>query len=155
MVFNAPIVELDLYEAVRSRLLSELGPDPLRPEWSPLEAARRLLSREGKVGAVLLDQGVMAGVGNILRNEVLFRVGIHPERLVEDLSLREALDLAYEVERISWEFYERKVQGARVGELFKVYNRAGRPCPNCGHPIKMYIQQPIGRRTFICERCQR
>jgi len=154
-VFNAPVVELSYYDELRSRLLRTLGPDPLRPEWAPLEAARRLLSREGKVGVVLLDQGVMAGVGNIIRNEVLFRAGIHPERLVSALSLKEALDLAHEVEALSWEFYKRKLRGIRVGELFKVYNKAGRPCPNCGVKIKMYVQQPIGRKTFVCEACQR
>ncbi len=153
--FNAPIVELARYDEVRSELLSSLGLDPLRPEWNVVEAAKRLLERPGKVGVVLLDQGVMAGVGNIIRNEVLFRAGIHPERPTSQLSFEEALRIAKEVEELSWEFYERKAKGLRVGELFKVYNRGGRLCPRCGGVVKMYLQAPINRRTFVCEGCQR
>lgn len=154
-VFNTPIVELDYFNDLKERLLKELGPDPLRPEWDLFEAAKRILNHGGKVGVAILDQKVIAGVGNIIRNEVLFRVGMHPERPTCSLSFSEAFGLAREVEVFSREFYERKVRGLRVGELFKVYNRAGKPCPACGSPVRMYIQQPIGRRTFICERCQR
>ncbi len=155
VAYNAPIVELDLYERLMTRLKAGLGPDPLRPDWDFEKALRRLRGFKGKVGVALLDQQVIAGLGNILRNEILFRAEVHPERQVRSLSLDEVCRLIEEAKRLSEEFLARKLRGERIAPLLKVYNRQRQPCPRCGYPIKLYFQEPIKRKTFVCERCQR
>ncbi|MHC1586554.1 MAG: DNA-formamidopyrimidine glycosylase family protein, partial [Candidatus Hecatellaceae archaeon] len=154
VVYNAPIVEVDLAERLVRRLKAELGPDPLREDWNPKEALRRILGRKGeKVGVALLDQSIIAGVGNILRNEVLFRAGIHPERLVQNLKVEEVERLVYIVENLSRHFLSLKLKGERLKPILYVYNRYRQPCKKCGTPIKFYLQQPIKRKTFVCEAC--
>jgi len=154
VAYNAPIVELDSYERLMSRLRVELGPDPLRSEWNPEEAARRLKASGTKVGIALLDQRVIAGIGNILRNEILFRAGIHPERHVDDLNMEEVNRIVEEAKRLTDMFLKRKIKGERIGPILMIYNRFRQACINCGGPVKFYLQEPIKRKTFVCERCQ-
>ena len=156
VVYNAPIVEVDLEKRLRGRLERELGPDPLREDWNRGEALERLRERRGeRVGVVLLDQSVMAGIGNILRNEILFRAGVHPERLVENLADMEAERIVQVSESLCREFLALKLKGERLGPILYVYNRYGKPCKVCGNPIKFYLQQPIKRKTFVCDHCQK
>lgn len=141
-----------------------LGPEPLEDEFTPADFAVRLARRSAPIKAVLLDQTVVAGVGNIYADEALFRARIHPLRPAKSLrpdeitALHEAIRvvLAAAIERegasISW---YRKPDGSR-GEAqrgFAVYGREGEPCPNCGAPIeKIRVAQ---RGTHFCPECQR
>ncbi|MEM4699648.1 MAG: hypothetical protein QXT74_01700 [Candidatus Nezhaarchaeales archaeon] len=156
VAYDAPIVEVDEAPRLMERLARELGPDPLSEGWSRERAIENILRRRGeKVGAVLLEQSVIAGIGNILRNEALFRAGVSPERPVDDLSLEEAGRIVEAAELLSREFLRLKLQGRGIGELLFVYNRSGRPCKVCSRPIKFYMQRPINRKTFVCEGCQK
>lgn len=156
VVYNAPIVEVDEASRLLERLRRELGPDPLGEEWDRGRAVGNILRRRGeKVGVALLDQSVIAGVGNILRNEILFRAGVSPERAIADLSAEEVERIVEAAEQLSREFLKMKLQGRRIGELLFVYNRWGRPCRLCSRPIKFYMQKPINRKTFVCEHCQK
>lgn len=156
VVYNAPVVEIDYRWRILDRLKRSLGVDPLRSDWS-IQKAIMLMRRHKnrKIGDVLLDQGVIAGIGNILRNEILFRARIHPERLVKDLSDAELETIAKIAWELSWEFFRRKIEGKRIGPLLMVYNKSKKPCPRCGKPIRFYRQDPNGRRTFVCDYCQR
>jgi formamidopyrimidine-DNA glycosylase len=138
-----------------------LGPEPFdlpADYWrQQLAATRRCLK------AVLLDQGVVAGVGNIYADEALFRAGLHPGRLARDLDPAEADRLRRAVAEVLGEAIERRGStirdyvggsGLRGGfqEEFRVYGRTGAPCPRCRSPIACV--RLAGRSSHFCPRCQ-
>lgn len=135
-------------EALRARL----GPDPLRAGADPSVAYAALGRRRGPIGAALLDQRVLAGVGNAYRAEALFVCGIDPHRPAASLDRGEFDDL--------WEtlagMLRRGVADGRIdttgdGGRF-VYRRAGEACRRCGATITG--QQMAGRTLFACPGCQ-
>ncbi|MEM3660982.1 MAG: hypothetical protein QXU11_11425 [Thermoproteota archaeon] len=156
VVYNAPIVEVGRQSHILERLKLELGPDPLSDEWSEeraYENIRRLQSE--KIGVVLLNQSVIAGIGNILRNEILFRANVNPERKVSDLSHEEIIRIIRFSRELSKKFLELKLRGNGIREMLYVYNRFNGFCTVCGKPIKFYRQKPINRKTFVCGNCQK
>lgn len=142
------------------------GPDALRVTRADL--ADRL-SRTGRaVKPTLMDQKVVAGIGNIYADEVLFQARIHPERPASGLKKREldrlhaaissVLHAAIAAEGSSFDAQYRTVLGSEGGFLAcnAMYGRAGEPCPGCSRPIqKTRIAGLIGRPTYYCGRCQR
>ena len=158
------------------RALARLGPEPLEPAFT-VEGFACALGRSGQpIKVKLLDQSLVAGVGNIYASEALFRAGIAPAlrarklrpvqvkrlwRAIRDV-LREAiacgstvpLNYAGQGARDGL-FYFGKAPGAPdfYEERLQVYDRAGRPCPQCGTLIKRRAQ--AGRSTYYCPRCQR
>jgi len=151
--YDAPIVELGTYTLIKEKL-SWLGPDPLREDWDEREAIRRIKSMgKEKIGVVLLNQGVIAGLGNILRNEILFRAGVHPERRVEELSERDIARIVRLSRELSELFLERKLAGKRLKPVLLAYNNFSR-CLKCGNKMVFYLQAPIKRKTFFCPNCQ-
>ena len=156
VVYNAPIVEIDKSDRILDRLRRDLGPDPLSSEWSREEAVWNIMKfPEKKIGVVILDQSVIAGIGNILRNEILFRARVNPEKRVMDLSREEVERIVAISEELSREFLKFKLERKRIKPLLLVYNRYRGACKVCGTPIKFYMQKPINRKTFICENCQK
>jgi endonuclease-8 len=154
VVYNALIVEIDEADKILDRLKKELGPDPLSKEWKKEKAIENILKfRNEKTGVVLLNQSVIAGIGNILRNEILFRARINPERVVGSLSEMEIEKIANECEKLMQEFLKFKIEKKSIKPLLFVYNNYGR-CGICGGKIKFYMQQPINRKTFVCLNCQ-
>lgn len=154
--FNTLLIELDYAERIVSALETSLGPDPYKPSWSREAASLRLWGKsDEKVGVAILDQSVIAGIGNILRNEILFRVGINPERKVESLSNGEVELLLEATEDLFKTFLDRLTNGGTVKDLLQVYGRYRGKCPRCGTPIKYYRQEPVRRKTFICPNCQK
>ncbi|KAB7745672.1 formamidopyrimidine-DNA glycosylase [Nostocoides sp. F2B08] len=153
------------------RLLDRLGPDPLRPDHDA-EAAIRALSRSRRaIGALLLDQSVVAGVGNVYRAELLHRARISPwtqgsalDRDRLESLWRDTIRLMEIGAAAGWIISdERQIADAvpyletgrrvpRWAKLYAVYQRAGRPCGRCGSPIESAMQ---GRqRVFWCPGCQ-
>lgn len=156
IVYNAPIVEIDRRENIMARLKAELGPDPLSEDWDMRRAIENLKRlQDKKIGVLLLDQSAIAGIGNILRNEILFRARIHPERLVKDLSDDEIERIVDVSEELMRKFLELKLEKRNIKDLLFVYNKYRGLCRNCGNPIRYYRQEPINRKTFVCENCQR
>lgn len=156
VVYNAPIVEVDEGSAIVGRLKNSLGPDPLGGDWDAEKAMENVLKfTNERIGVVLLNQSVIAGIGNILRNEILFRAGIHPERVIADLSPEELKKIINLAERLSKEFLELKLKGDDLRKMLLVYGRSGKLCRNCANPIRLYVQKPINRKTFVCENCQK
>jgi len=156
VVYNAPIVEIDKRDRILEKLRMDLGPDPLSDEWSREEAIRNIMKfPKEKIGVVILDQSVIAGIGNILRNEILFRAKVNPEKKVMDLSRREVERIVSISEELSREFLKFKMEHKRIKPLLLVYNKYRGKCRICGAPIKFYMQKPINRKTFICENCQK
>lgn len=146
---------LRLTSAARARndpVLARLGPDPLAPDFDPGAAAARLLRWEPaeQVGAALLDQRLLAGVGNVIRIEALHLAAVSPWRPVGELSEREASELVDHGRRIM----ETTVrEGRRPKRIYGALAR--RPCPRCGGTIRRHRQGDDSRVTYWCEDCQR
>ena len=156
VVYNAPIVEINEKESLLKALREGLGPDPLSNEWDRSKAVKNIMGfPDDKIGVILLNQSVIAGIGNILRNEILFRAKVHPERRVKDLSYEELERIVEVSESLSKEFLKLKLEGKRIKSILFVYNRYRKPCKVCGKPIRYYMQEPIKRKTFVCDRCQK
>jgi formamidopyrimidine-DNA glycosylase len=145
-------------------LLAGLGPEPLGDDFDAAYLWRRARGRAAPVKALLMDQKIVVGVGNIYAAEALFAAGIHPNRAAGSVSLARYARLVLEVKRILDRAITRGgttlrdfispdgTPGYFEQELF-VYGRAGEPCKVCGTPIRAIT---LGQRsTFYCSRCQR
>lgn len=141
-----------------------LGPEPLEDGFTVEDFSTRLARRAAPIKAVLLDQTVVAGVGNIYADEALFRARIHPLRPANRLrpeemaalhdSIRVVLAAGIEEEGASVNWY-RKPDGTtgNAQSGFAVYDRQGQPCPNCGTTVvKIRVAQ---RGTHYCPNCQK
>ncbi|MBQ1445087.1 MAG: Fpg/Nei family DNA glycosylase [Renibacterium sp.] len=141
-----PAAELDL---------DFLGPDLLGPDWDAAEAQRRLeADPQRPIGAALLDQRNLAGIGNIYRNELCFLVGAHPERPTASVDLPRILGLAKRLLEANKARSLRSTTGsaARADAASWVYRREHLPCRRCGTRIRQ--EQLDGRTIFSCPHCQ-
>lgn len=152
----------------RHPFLSKLGPDVLDPALTAAAVEARLDDprfRGRALGALLLDQAFLAGMGNYLRSEVLFAARLLPERRPRDLDRAERSALAHELLAIPRRSYATRgiapASGMRADYLtdtpegfrFEVFDREGLPCPACGTAI---VRREVGmRRLYLCPRCQR
>ena len=138
-----------------------LGPEPLDVTAGELKG--RLAGRTAPIKLLLLDQGIIAGLGNIYVCEALYRAGIHPKRAGGSISLerlRRLVPAIHDVlaEAIAAGGSTLKDFAAPDGELgyfsksFSVYDREGQPCA-CGGKVRRFVQG--GRSTFYCPACQR
>ncbi len=145
-------------------LLRELGPEPLGNDFNGPGLAAALAGKRTPIKAALLDQRVVAGLGNIYVCEALYFAGISPRRQAYTVQGNRAEKLAAAVRRVLTRAIEAGGSSLRDyvqadGELgyfqheWAVYGREGAPCKTCGAPIKRLVQS--GRSTFYCPRCQR
>lgn len=164
--FTAPVCELlGPAQVERHPAMARLGPDALDEVTDLAEARRRLDARAAvPVGVALLDQGVLAGVGNIYRTEVLFIHGVDPWTPVGALTGEQRDALLATAERLL-KANVAPGSGARIttaptgsprggGDRVHVYGKGGRPCPRCGTPISVGRQGELARLTYWCPRCQ-
>ncbi|MGI8659025.1 MAG: Fpg/Nei family DNA glycosylase [Candidatus Limnocylindria bacterium] len=160
VAFNTPVVELlTETELRRSVPLSTLGPDLLSSTFDMEEALRRFRERDSaELGYALLDQGAVAGIGNVYKSEVAFLTGLDPWALVArvtDTELEAALGSARRLLKANLRGGARVTTGLAVpGQGLWVYGRAGRPCRRCGTPIEMRRQGELTRLTYWCPHCQ-
>lgn len=150
-------------EVENHRLISRLGPDPLSEEFSAAYLAEAFGGRRASVKGLLLDQSLVAGLGNIYVDEVLFAAGVHPMRRAGTLSAgeierihaatRRILRRATELRGTTFDSYHDAFgERGRFQEELKVFARAGLACPECGSEVvKMRV---AGRGTHVCPRCQ-
>lgn len=148
---------------------AKLGPDPLRADADPEQAWARIRRSSKPIGALLMDQSIFAGVGNIYRAEVLFRHHIDPHMAGKFLRHKEfaamwddlvaLMPLGVRDGRIdtvrpehSPEAMGRPPRVDKHGGEVYVYRRAAAPCLVCGTPIA--IEELAGRNLFWCPRCQ-
>ncbi len=146
------------------RLLAGLGPEPLGPDFSARVLRDALAGRRTPMKAALLDQRVVAGLGNIYVCEALFRAGIAPGAQAGSVAGARVARLVREIKATLTEAIAAGGSSLRdyvqpSGELgyfqhaWKVYGREGEPCGACGGQIGRLAQS--GRSTFFCARCQR
>lgn len=144
--------------------LHTLGPEPLSPEFTPGYFREKLRGRKGKIKALLLDQKVIGGLGNIYVDESLALAGIHPERAADSLREEEAAKLYGAINTVieqgiqyggtSFRDY-RDGEGGRGSNQnhLSVYGRKSQPCKICGTPIAK--GEVAGRGTHYCPNCQK
>jgi formamidopyrimidine-DNA glycosylase len=150
--------ELEPYLAAR------IGSEPLEHGFSANELARLLAGRRAPIKAALLDQRTLAGMGNIYADEALWRAEIDPRRPAGQLGeveiralhrgVRRALEAG--ISRHGATLRDYRTPNGERGQMqdeFKVYGRAGEPCPRCGAPIEK--TRLGGRGTWFCPLCQR
>ncbi len=126
--------------------------DVMNPAWDPKLARRKLKARpEVPVCDALLDQEVFAGVGNIIKNEVLFRIRVHPLSAVGALPPRKLGQLIAQARDYSFDFLEWKKQFV-LRKHWLVHTR--RTCPDCSGPVLKEYLRATRRRTFFCPQCQ-
>jgi len=160
----------DLFTAEeRDSVLDRLGPDPLRPDADWTRAWERVRRSRTPIGALLMDQSVLAGVGNVYRAEVLFRHRLHPLRPGSTVR-RGQFQAVWEdlVELMAYGVHTGRIDTVRAehtpeamgrpprrddhgGEVY-VYRRDGRPCHVCGGLVRTQVL--AGRNLFWCPRCQ-
>jgi endonuclease-8 len=128
--------------------LIQLGPDPLHPDFDVADAAARLRRRGAgrEVGDAVLDQGAIAGIGNVIRNEALFRAAISPLRKVDELSDRDLERVVAENEAV---MRESMARGRRPRAIYRA-----RRCPRCGGEVSAAGQGDANRTAYWCPRCQ-
>lgn len=139
------------------RELSELGPDVLAEGFEPSEMLRRARTcGADPIAQVLLHQGVVAGIGNVYKSELLFLAGVHPANpvsAVSDESLVEIAERAASLLRVNVRAGPRSTTGERARlRTTWVYGRAGLPCRRCGSAIRQELI--AGRVTYSCPTCQ-
>ncbi|MFC2072107.1 bifunctional DNA-formamidopyrimidine glycosylase/DNA-(apurinic or apyrimidinic site) lyase [Chloroflexota bacterium] len=148
----------------KNSIVSKLGPEPLEAEFTPQVLAQRLAKRTAPIKALLLEQGFIAGIGNMYADEALFAAKIHPLRSGESLSQEEIKRLHSAIQRILWAAIGNK--GASVDTYFRpdgtegtahfefkvAHGLGGKICSNCGGPIERIVVR--NRGTYFCPNCQ-
>jgi endonuclease VIII len=174
--FNVPIAELlSTRELARHHALRSLGPDLLAGESSLSERAfdradtiRRIRERgRDAIADVLLNQRVVAGIGNVLKSEILFLSGIHPFVAVSTLSdsdVERVIDVAREVmaanvmtrsQTLSTSIGRRTTRSLDPDAKLWVYGRNGKPCRRCGAIVQAKKTGLDARLTYWCPECQK
>jgi formamidopyrimidine-DNA glycosylase len=159
--------KVELWESEKLReakKFKEIGIDPLSKKFSFEEFKRRIKKTNKKIKQALMDQNIIAGIGNIYSDEILFKARVHPLRKVKNLSeeelrkiyqaIKDILKKAIKVGGESISDY-RKPNGSKGGfdRFRKVYRREGEKCFRCGTTIKRI--KIGGRSSYFCPSCQK
>lgn len=169
ILFYRDVRQFGWIKIVRSDLVASqpyfkmLGPEPLRDlTFEQFQAI--LQKRKTPIKQLLMDQSLIAGIGNIYANDALFVARIHPKRLANGLSEEEQRNLFAAIEQVlkkgievggasEWSYVDALGKSGRYQEFFQVYRKHGQPCPRCGSEIQ--VIRLGGRGTFFCENCQK
>ncbi|MBI4762125.1 MAG: bifunctional DNA-formamidopyrimidine glycosylase/DNA-(apurinic or apyrimidinic site) lyase [Chloroflexota bacterium] len=140
-------------------ILGALGPEPLSAEFTPAWLYTALHAKRRQLKPLLLDQTFLAGLGNIYTDEALHLAKLHPLRLSDSVSRRQAEALYEAIQSVLREGIRRNgasidwvYRGGEFQNYFRVYDREGKPCLVCGALIQKFV---VGQRgTHICPNCQ-
>ena len=156
---NGPTICEVLDQKVVMALIGRIGPDVLRPDANPDFAFEKISRSKAPIGRLIMDQSVMAGIGNIYRSEILWRQAIHPETPGKAIN-RQTFDqiwddartlLAIGVERNAIiTVFDGQLPKKRYGEKLNIFGKAS--CPKCEGEIRRL--EISGLRTFVCDTCQ-
>jgi formamidopyrimidine-DNA glycosylase len=147
-----------------AEVVGKLGPEPLAPNFTPKLLKERLKKRSAPIKAVLCDQEVLSGVGNMYADEALFLAKIHPLKKAGDLSFKEITKLHQSIRQVLQTALEKR--GATVSDYkdaegrpgtaqlaFAVAHQRGKICPVCSTPIQRIVVRARG--TYFCPSCQK
>jgi endonuclease-8 len=162
VAFNVPVAEFhDERSLARQEDLRRIGPDFLGEEFDFDEAVQRIRARKSEeIANVILNQRVVAGIGNEYKSELLFMSGINPFARVADVDELHLTKLLHTARKVMVANV-RKRSPARIttfslnpAQKQYVYGRGGKPCLRCGTPVKYAKQGEDARGTYWCPRCQ-
>lgn len=156
---DAPTIELlHERELATHPVMSRLGPDVLAPELDFPEILRRLREQDARpIGSAVMDQEILAGIGNIYKSESLFLAELSPFVRVSALTdeqLSNLVGIARRLMRRNVGASRRTTPAGRVASKYWVYERSGEPCLRCGARLRMKRQEPLARSTYYCPECQ-
>ena len=167
VAFDVPIAEFHTARSLaRHAEIARLGPDVLGASFTVEQGTETLRSwaaahPDDEVGNALLNQRLLAGLGNVYKSEVAFAAGVHPFRLLSTLSAREVQSLVDFASRYLGENVRHDAHGGRRTthsmdreERLWVYGRHGQECRRCGAVIMMRRQGQGARSTWWCPSCQ-
>jgi endonuclease-8 len=169
--FRVPVARMHTAQSLERDLRVAVPEnDLLRAEFDASAALERLIARRDQaIADVLLDQSVLAGVGNVFKSEICFVNGLNPFCGVASLTRDEAAAAIASAQKllkanvledsgdtiVTYRGQQRRTTHASdPGESLWVYGRAGEPCRRCGEPIRRRVQGADARVTFWCPRCQ-
>ena len=156
---NGPTICEVLEDVELKNLISRIGPDVLRSDANPDLAFRKISKSKAPIGRLIMDQSVMAGIGNIYRSEILWRQSIHPEtagNAIDRRTFDQIWDDAKKLLKIGVKrnaiitTVEIASSETRYNERVNIF--AKDVCPRCIGSIRRFDLD--GRRTFVCENCQ-
>ncbi len=158
-----PVTGEVLGEEGGATLFAGLGPEPLEDAFTLRAFRARLGGRRGRLKPLLLDQGFVAGIGNIYADEALWRARLHPLRTAATLRPADEARLYREIRAVLGEAVARRGSSiddytapdgdGSMQERLEAYQRTGEPCPRCGRPIRRIVVTQ--RATHFCSWCQR
>jgi endonuclease VIII len=170
VAFDVPVAEfVTARELATTDPVAQLGPDLLKPDFDRAEAIRRIVTSGARpIAMTLLDQRIVAGIGNVYKSEVLFLSRVNPFTPVEaltDAKVAEVVETARSLLAanvgnaatgaiVTYVGMRRTTRRADPAERLWVYGRAGLPCRECGTLITRRAQGPDARLTYWCPRCQ-
>ena len=163
VAFDVPVAEFHSARSLARRAgFNRLGPAPLDADFDPAVATANLAAHPClELGPALLDQTVLAGLGNVFKSEVAFACGLSPFRIVATLTPRQLADLV----AVARQFLQANVAASSghrrttTGHTLRqqnlwVYGRDGEPCRRCAAPIRSQKHTADGRISFFCPLCQ-
>jgi endonuclease VIII len=162
VAFNVPVAEFhDARSLARQEDLQKIGPDLIGAEFDFEEAMRRIRARpDEEIADVILNQRVVAGIGNEYKSELLFMTRISPFARVAGVSDEQLTKLLQTARKVMVANVEMR-SGARITTFSLdpsatqyVYGRGGKPCRRCGTPVQYAKQGPNARGTYWCPACQ-
>lgn len=142
-------------------VLSRLGPEPLSDEFNAAALARACRGKKTSIKVALLDQRIVAGIGNIYASEALHVAGLSPRRRAGSIATRSgeprdsAVRLVAAIKKVLGEAVQRISTRGYRGSRFRVYEREGEPCRRRACPGTIRRLTQAGRSTFYCPVCQR
>jgi endonuclease VIII len=174
VAFNVPVAEFHTARSLeRSGQVPKLGPDILSEEFTVEGGVARLAAYgrenpEAEIAVVLLNQGVLAGLGNVYKSEVAFAAGVNPFRAMRTITVREMETMVEVSQRymkanvvdgagdgiVTYTASRRTTRSSNREERLWVYGRQGQECRRCGVPIMMRRQGVQARSTYWCPECQ-
>jgi formamidopyrimidine-DNA glycosylase len=143
--------------------LKYLGPEPLSREFTTSHLWQATRGRTAAIKNLLMDQRIVAGIGNIYASEILFRASVRPTRRGGKITRNDASRIVAATQAVLHEaigsrgttfrsYRDSRGQPGRFVRLLRVYDREGKPCLECGTPIRGIV---LGQRsTYYCPRCQ-
>ncbi len=145
-------------------VISQLGPEPLDKDFTPAALEKILSKRTAPIKPILLDQSIIAGIGNMYADESLFAARIHPEKPANKLTRVEVNRLHAAIQSVLQKALKNKGASVRnyirpdgapgaAHEEFNVAHGVGKNCPRCHTPIQRIVVR--GRGTYFCPKCQR
>jgi formamidopyrimidine-DNA glycosylase len=168
LVFTDPRTFGGVGVACELPFLQQMGPEPLDEDFDEAALARKLATRNVKIKAALLDQRLVAGLGNIYADEVCFLAGVHPEQRACDISPRKLRRLVSHMRPVLQRAIEARGATLKDGgyqDTFgqfgeyrpHVYGNTGQPCPHCATPLRRGVLGPgrSARSYHFCPKCQR